>query len=288
MKRFHVVVSFLLITLSCSLAWAQRSATPEDMAKLQTDLANLEADLGSVGKDRLSTRQSERLESIHDNVIYLKVKMQKHQEAGGEGTGVTLDEVQSLRFEIADLRNDLHGILSKAGAPTSLTIPVGTEIALRLDDSLTSATAQAGDSFTATSVEPVVVADRVALEAGTPFTGRVELVNRTEGRTDRKAALVLAFGSLEDKGKTYSIDATVIKASEKLETGLGSEKTKMAVGAGLGTILGAVLGGEKGALIGAVAGGSGAILATEGKEVELPRGTILYVRVDREVVLPVN
>jgi outer membrane lipoprotein SlyB len=51
----------------------------------------------------------------------------------------------------------------------------------------------------------------------------------------------------------------------------------------VGTILGAVLGGKKGAVVGAVLGGAGAILATEGQDVELPRGTVLRVRLDEEL-----
>jgi hypothetical protein len=73
-----------------------------------------------------------------------------------------------------------------------------------------------------------------------------------------------------------------------METGLGDEKAKMGMGAGIGAILGAVIGGKKGALAGVILGGSGAILATEGKDVELPRGTILRLMLDREVTLPIN
>jgi hypothetical protein len=73
-----------------------------------------------------------------------------------------------------------------------------------------------------------------------------------------------------------------------METGLGDEKAKMGVGAGIGAVLGAVIGGKKGALAGLVLGGSGAILATEGKDVELPRGTILQLQLDRDLVLPAH
>jgi hypothetical protein len=81
-------------------------------------------------------------------------------------------------------------------------------------------------------------------------------VDRAEGCTDRKARLVLAFNRIEVGGKTYPLTATVTRASEKMETGLGDEKAKLGVGTGLGTILGAVIGGKKGAVIGAVLGGS--------------------------------
>ena len=42
----------------------------------------------------------------------------------------------------------------------------------------------------------------------------------------------------------------------------------------------AILGGVKGALAGILIGGGGTIAATEGKDVELPAGTVLRVRLD--------
>ena len=51
-------------------------------------------------------------------------------------------------------------------------------------------------------------------------------------------------------------------------------------GAGVGAIIGGILGGVKGAVLGVLIGGGGTIAATEGKEVDLPQGTVLRVRVD--------
>ena len=47
-----------------------------------------------------------------------------------------------------------------------------------------------------------------------------------------------------------------------------------------GAIIGGILGGFKGALAGVLIGGGGTIAATEGKEVELPQGSILRLRLD--------
>ncbi|HET8825809.1 MAG TPA: BON domain-containing protein, partial [Terriglobales bacterium] len=58
-----------------------------------------------------------------------------------------------------------------------------------------------------------------------------------------------------------------------------------AVGAGIGTIAGLIFGGPfKGLAIGAIAGG-GYILATKGKDVELPATTELKIRLDQPVSL---
>jgi hypothetical protein len=45
-------------------------------------------------------------------------------------------------------------------------------------------------------------------------------------------------------------------------------------------IIGGILGGVKGAVLGAVIGAGGAIAATEGKDVNLPAGAIVRIRLD--------
>ena len=60
--------------------------------------------------------------------------------------------------------------------------------------------------------------------------------------------------------------------------GIKGEAGKIGAGAGVGAIIGGILGGAKGALAGILIGGGGTIAATEGKDVELPPGTVLRVR----------
>ncbi|HVB38594.1 MAG TPA: hypothetical protein VND92_08650, partial [Vicinamibacterales bacterium] len=77
-------------------------------------------------------------------------------------------------------------------------------------------------------------------------------------------------------GVTYQMRGAVTEASE----GIGGEKAKIGTGAGVGAIIGGLLGGFKGALAGILIGGGGMVAATPGKDVELPAGTILRVRID--------
>jgi hypothetical protein len=48
----------------------------------------------------------------------------------------------------------------------------------------------------------------------------------------------------------------------------------------VGAILGGILGGVRGALTGVLIGGGGVVAATEGKDVELPAGSVLRMRLD--------
>jgi outer membrane lipoprotein SlyB len=66
-----------------------------------------------------------------------------------------------------------------------------------------------------------------------------------------------------------------------------SDVTKGGIGAGVGAIVGGVIGGGKGAAIGAATGGTGAVLATKGKEVEIPSGTVVTVRLQEPLTVTV-
>jgi uncharacterized membrane protein len=59
-------------------------------------------------------------------------------------------------------------------------------------------------------------------------------------------------------------------------------------GAGVGAVIGGLLGGVKGAVLGAVIGAGGAIAATEGKDIHLPAGSILRIRLDSPVNVNAN
>lgn len=70
-------------------------------------------------------------------------------------------------------------------------------------------------------------------------------------------------------------------ATQAFESGgIREEGGTVGAAGAVGAIVGGILGGLKGALIGAVVGGGGVIAATEGKDVELPAGTIIRVRLD--------
>src|SRR4029453_13136162 len=118
---------------------------------------------------------------------------------------------------------------------------------------------------------------RVLVPAGSVMGGVISSVNKAT-RTDRKGSMTVAFDRVTISGRSYPIRATVTQALES--EGIMGEKEKIGIGAGAGAIIGAILGGAKGALAGILIGGGGTIAATEGKDVELPAGAVLRVRLD--------
>jgi hypothetical protein len=280
MRPKLIKATLLCFLLAAVLQADNRFATEEEIATARTELSQLESEAADA-------QWSARLEDLKNELIYLEVKMKKHREGGGEGTGVTLSEVEELRGGIGELRADIRHAAQRESGGLSV-VPAGAELSVRLLESLSTATAQQGDRFSAATMSPFIRSGDVLIPEGAILKGVIELVDRPESRTDRGAKLILGFDSVEIDGRTYPLNASVIGASEKMETGLGDEKAKMGVGAGIGAVLGAVIGGKKGALAGVILGGSGAILATEGKDVELPRGTILNIMLDRELALPID
>ncbi|MGE5360113.1 MAG: hypothetical protein ACM3NQ_13945 [Bacteroidales bacterium] len=162
-------------------------------------------------------------------------------------------------------------------------VPSGTELDVKLQNPLSSKTAQVEDRFEATTVVDLTNGNgRVLVPAGSIVRGVVTSVDKAT-RTDRKGSLTLSFDQVTVNGRSYPIHATVTQALES--EGIRGEAVKIGTGAGVGAIIGGILGGVKGALAGILIGGGGTVLATPGKDVELQPGTLLRVQFDSPLVI---
>jgi hypothetical protein len=153
---------------------------------------------------------------------------------------------------------------------------------VRLQTSLNSGTAQVEQRFEGTTLVDVLIDERVVIPAGTVVHGMVTAVEPAT-RTNRTAKMTVVFDELRVNGRSYPIRGTVTEAIEG--EGIKGEAVRIGAGAGVGAVIGGLLGGVKGALAGVLIGGGGTIAATEGKEVELPQGSVLRVRLDSPLVL---
>lgn len=156
-------------------------------------------------------------------------------------------------------------------------IPAGQEIDVRLQTQLSSDNAQVEDRFEATTAADLYRGNDVLIPAGSVMRGVVSSVNRAS-RTDRKGELTVAFDQITIRGRNYPMRGTVTQALES--EGIRGEAGRIGAGSAVGAIIGGIMGGVKGALLGVLIGGGGTIAATEGKDVTLPAGTVLRVRLD--------
>jgi len=159
-------------------------------------------------------------------------------------------------------------------------IPVGQEMNVRLRTPLGSDTAQVEQRFETTTVVDLMQNGRVLVPAGSVVEGVVSGVDKAT-RTDRTGSLTLTFDRMTVNGREYRIRGSATQVYES--GGLREEAPRAGIGAGVGGIVGGVIGGVKGAVLGAAIGAGGAIAATEGKNVNLPAGTIVRIRMDSPI-----
>jgi BON domain len=169
--------------------------------------------------------------------------------------------------------------------PTPVTVPSGTVVAVRLIDTIDSATAQTGDTFHATLDAPLAVDGDVAVPAHYEVEGHV--VNaQASGKFAGQALLVLELDRLKVGDKFYAIHTD--QFSQK--TGSRGKNTAEKVGGGAiaGAILGGIFGGGKGAAIGSVAGagaGGGVQAASKKPDIKLSSERVLTFTLQAPVTI---
>ena len=270
------------------------TVTAADIQRLQDDVYDLDRQIsrlrGAVDAEQVARLQGD-LDELHDDVVYLRVKQRREGTVSRDEYTEVRDRLEKLRGRVASGRSGSatpsagssstgrtdDETRSTTGSRGSGVIAVGQEIDARLQDTLSSDRNQVEDRFTATTVVDLEIDRRVMIPAGSELRGVVSSVNPA-GRIERKGSLTVTFDQITIDGRTYPMRGTVTQALES--EGVRGEVGKIGAGAGVGAIIGGILGGVKGALAGILIGGGGVIAATEGKDVELPAGTILRVRFD--------
>lgn len=164
-------------------------------------------------------------------------------------------------------------------------IPAGTVLPLKLETGISSASSRVGELVVARLSEDVRIGDRLLLARGTELRGRVSAAVPS-GRVKGRARLAFGFDTLVAGGRETPIE--VAQADITAGSNKGEDAKVIGGGAAAGLLIGALADGKKGAAIGTAVGaaaGTGVVLATGGKEVELPAGTALRVKLERELLL---
>jgi hypothetical protein len=185
---------------------------------------------------------------------------------------------------VAALSLDLVLLLSGWCGTAAAQTP--TTVSVRLLDTLSSENSKAGDRFTATLAEPLVINGRIVARKDTRVTGQVRDAV-SSGRMSRPALLTLSLEGVQSRSGQYPIatgDLTVKSDSHAKRNVLiigGSSGAGAAIGGAAGGGKGAVIG----ALIGAGAGTAGAYL-TGKREIVLPAETLLTFHVSSVTISP--
>ena len=193
--------------------------------------------------------------------------------------------------------------LATAGFAARVEIPEGTHVLLRMVNSISTRTAQAGDHVYMRTASPISMDGRIVVPVNSYVEGVVTHSQRA-GRVKGRARLGIRLESLTlPRGTTLKFSPTLASADDnetgqKVEkdenlirqgTSRGRDAAQIAILTGSGAAIGAMRDkGAKGAGIGAGIGGVAGlatVLLTRGREVELRSGSSLDVALDRPVTL---
>jgi hypothetical protein len=186
-------------------------------------------------------------------------------------------------------------------ASPEAAIPEGTRLTLQLNKTLSTRSNREGDSFTAVVTTPVNLGDRMIIPKGTVVNCNISRIVRP-GRFQGKAQMNFLFQSIDIPGhRRIPIVATLVKVDPEGNIGVHSEgsiegdssTTKTAgkiltptvIGGGIGVIAGGGRGAGIGAGVGAIIG-LASVYSSGGKELEIQRGSMLDIELNRPLVIP--
>ena len=169
-------------------------------------------------------------------------------------------------------------------------VPVGTNLKIRLNDTLSSKDSRAGDKFTATAIDPVRFNEATV-------HGHIRSIVKS-GKVQGRTTMNLSFDSIDVPGdppkhgvlhgyvtRVYGTSAKTDEEGGVQSESRGNQTLKRSgIGATAGAILGGIAGGGKGAAIGLIlggAGGAGSLAIKGSKELRIESGTEMLVHVTR-------
>lgn len=167
-----------------------------------------------------------------------------------------------------------------------ITVPAGTQILVRMVDSIDSSTQKSGYRFSATLETSLRLGKTTVAPRGTTVYGRLVYAS-SAGRFAGSSELTIELTDIVIDGTAYPL---VSSAYEVKGNGEGKHTARDVVGgAGLGALIGGLAGGGKGAGIGVLAGAAGgtALAATKkGEQISIPSESLLEFRLEQLASLP--
>ena len=161
-----------------------------------------------------------------------------------------------------------------------VTLPAGTVLPVELTTRVGSEISSVEDAVRGTLRRPVVVGGVQAFPAGTAVIGHVTAAERS-ARVKGRARIAFRFTTIDPPGDAERLTMRSDTVSRLAPATKKQDAAKIGGGAAGGAIIGAIIGGGDGAAKGAAIGGAagtGVVLSTRGKEVTLPAGTPVSVR----------
>ncbi len=210
-------------------------------------------------------------------------------------------KILALAFVLAALPAVVRAQTSLAEAQNQYWIPEGTEFKLALHTAINSKKSKKGDVVITTLLDPVYADEQEVLPKGTRVDGRIQEVHKA-GHRGKGGELYVLFNTLTlPDGQKVAIsgsltevfssrngdDASTVDAEGDLKGG-GPGKLKRVIIMGAPTAAGAAAGGISAGIAAGVGGALAAYFLPKGKQAELPAGSLIGMRLDRDLNITIQ
>jgi hypothetical protein len=167
-------------------------------------------------------------------------------------------------------------VMAAQPAPSTLTVPEGTRLVIRMVDSVDSKKHKAGHKFRG-QLEGALVVDGVTAAPRGAFLYGVVVASNSSGRAVGSSSLAMEFTDIMIDDQLFPIATSALGAQTGNEAGRTVGRTARTAA------IGGLIGGSSGARTGAKVG-LGASILTSGSSVNVPAGTLL----ETTIRIPLN
>lgn len=179
------------------------------------------------------------------------------------------------------------------------TIPAGTPLKMKLENTLSTFGSKTGDPFSGRLTEAVVLDGKTLIPIGATIQGRVTKVDEPRRIAGKPTIGLFPETLILPTGERFMLNAPVIDTNLGRGTDVNTESqfkgdghdgkdlTEIGFGTGGGMLVGGLIGGGKGLLIGGTIGATATVAHWLGKHrsAALPSGTELLLELNRPLEL---
>jgi hypothetical protein len=180
-------------------------------------------------------------------------------------------------------------------AQANLSLPVGTALKARLENTLATFSSKPGDPFTARVTEAVMLDGKTVIPVGATVQGRVTKVSEPRRIAGKPTISIFPETVVLPNGERYMLNATLVdtnlgRGTDVNEEGQfkgsghdGKNLAEIGAGTGGGMLTGGLIGGPAGMLIGGAVGVTATMAHWLGqhRSAMLPAGTELIMELSR-------
>jgi len=190
-------------------------------------------------------------------------------------------------------------LAASAVAQNNISLPAGTSMKVKLENTLATFSSKSGDPFSARVTEAVMLDGKPVIPIGATVQGRITKSSEPRRIAGKPTITIFPENVILPNGEHYMLNAVLVDTSVRNGTDVndegefkgkghdGKDMTEIGMGTGGGMLVGGLIGGGKGVLIGGAVGATATVAHWLGKKnsTMLPAGTELVMELSRPLAM---